>query len=153
MVARRGKSSSISPTMIFWNCKIKENTIMKFVNHCLLLVQICISRWRAIISLSSLYTNNWYIFLTVSFTSVDGYIRICCWEPFKNAYTIWHIWMAVEAGETECRQISSFSHFDCLFCVRNLVWSGIIFVLIRFLCPETWFEALRLGKISVMICS
>ena len=31
LVAGRGKSSSISSTMIFWNCKIIGNTIMNHV--------------------------------------------------------------------------------------------------------------------------
>lgn len=31
MVTGRGKSSSISSTMIFWNCKIIGNTIMNHV--------------------------------------------------------------------------------------------------------------------------
>jgi len=105
---------------------------MNHVNNCFLSVQICISRWKAIICLFSLYTNSWYIFLTVSFSSVDGCIRICCWEPFINALYGWHIWMPVEAGKTECSLISLFLVF-IVFCVCencSLDWDHFRF---------TWF--------------
>lgn len=99
---------------------------MNHVNNCFLLVQICISRWKVIICLSSLYTNSWYIFLTVSFSSVDGYIRISCWEPFINDLYDWHIWMLVEAGKQNVVESLCFSLWLSFVCENSsLIWDHL----------------------------
>lgn len=74
---------------------------------------------------------------------MDGYICMCCWEPFKNAYTI-GILMGVEAGKTEYGPISSFLFLVVIFTSENFFSSyfRVSYVFIR-IPIETWFEALE----------